>query len=580
MLQLNVTQKVLRDFLAEFGKSSNQKRIIIPDYQREYEWDNDNCLTLWSDILNAFERGVENYFLGVIVTYINAGNSEIIDGQQRITTYILLLRAIYNNLSQNKTAVAGALNREIKPCIWFLDNFAVGILDENKHIIETKIATDQFKKYFEEILTSGKSSNMRKKDMDRYTDNFSFFEKQIGNFVATNAISFEDFINYILKRVVILPIECNAKDTALSIFQTLNDRGLPLNDVDIFKATIYKNKTTDEEKNNFIMEWKDILNNCKKINLNLDFIFRNYMFILRAEDGDKSIESAIREYFNGKLKDKDLLKKINSLIDIFNMKEICIAYDKTKINKDNEFYSKIEKDRNIKIQQYLHILKYYTNYYSDYVVTVFCYYKYNEINFVESFELFLSKLIAFLFYCFIYTKASNTIKVSIYEIMAEIVEKKDINTIFKDVFDKVKLDIKNLRENIDNSYNNKITRGLLLLNSYLQQGEKLIDDDFEIEHIFPRSWKKAYNYKQLGYTDDIVNEFLEKLGNKTIIESKINRKIKNYSFDSKKEEYKESKINEIRKIEENSKWYKKEVEKRNEEIIDRLYNFFEEKLSK
>lgn len=54
----------------------------------------------------------------------------------------------------------------------------------------------------------------------------------------------------ILQKCIILPIECDAQDTALTIFSTLNDRGMPLADSDIFKAQIYRNCTTEEKKKN------------------------------------------------------------------------------------------------------------------------------------------------------------------------------------------------------------------------------------------------------------------------------------------------------------------------------------------
>ena len=84
---------------------------MIPDYQRPYAWEEKECQTLWDDLFAfAFSdedsekfNSDEEYFLGPIVTFKNAeGKMEIIDGQQRLTTLMLLLRAFYERYGSMK----------------------------------------------------------------------------------------------------------------------------------------------------------------------------------------------------------------------------------------------------------------------------------------------------------------------------------------------------------------------------------------------------------------------------------------------------------------------------------------------
>ena len=101
MSKLNIDQKIIKDLFG--GKKSD---FLIPDYQRPYAWGEKECQTLWEDIFtfafpnnNSEEFNSENdeYFLGPIVTFKNQdGKMEIIDGQQRLTTLMLLLRAFYD----------------------------------------------------------------------------------------------------------------------------------------------------------------------------------------------------------------------------------------------------------------------------------------------------------------------------------------------------------------------------------------------------------------------------------------------------------------------------------------------------
>ena len=91
MSKLNIDQKIIKDLF-----SDKKADFLIPDYQRPYAWEETECKTLWEDIFsfafpnnNSEEFNSENdeYFLGPIVTFKNtAGKTEVIDGQQRLTT--------------------------------------------------------------------------------------------------------------------------------------------------------------------------------------------------------------------------------------------------------------------------------------------------------------------------------------------------------------------------------------------------------------------------------------------------------------------------------------------------------------
>lgn len=73
----------------------------------------------------------------------------------------------------------------------------------------------------------------------------------------------------ILNNCILLPIEAESQDTALRIFSTLNDRGKPLSDTDIFKAQFYKHYSSLGKKDEFIRRWKDLEAVCDDILLHL-----------------------------------------------------------------------------------------------------------------------------------------------------------------------------------------------------------------------------------------------------------------------------------------------------------------------
>ena len=91
---------------------NNKADFLIPDYQRPYAWEDKECQTLWDDIFafafpdddyEKFDGSKDEYFLGPIVTFRNDnGKLEVIDGQQRLTTLMLLLRAFYSMFDNMK----------------------------------------------------------------------------------------------------------------------------------------------------------------------------------------------------------------------------------------------------------------------------------------------------------------------------------------------------------------------------------------------------------------------------------------------------------------------------------------------
>ena len=106
MSKLNVDQKSIKSLFQD-----KKADFLIPDYQRPYAWGIEECEILWEDIFEfaipendytKFEQNSE-YFLGPIVMFKNEGDKqEIIDGQQRLTTLMLLLRAFYDRFTRMK----------------------------------------------------------------------------------------------------------------------------------------------------------------------------------------------------------------------------------------------------------------------------------------------------------------------------------------------------------------------------------------------------------------------------------------------------------------------------------------------
>lgn len=241
MSKLNVDQKTIKDLF-----QSKKSDFLIPDYQRPYAWGEAECRTLWDDIFSfaipdegktEFDSNSE-YFLGPIVTFRNEEKLEVIDGQQRLTTLMLLLRAFYSKFGHMQDKASVSTKQNIEKCLWKTDEF--GEPDMTQLKIDSEVATDNDKDEFLEILRTGTVSKEMK---SRYAANFRFFQDNIDDFLSKYPTYFAYLPTRIMNNCILLPIEAESQDTALRIFSTLNDRGKPLSDADIFKAQFYKKYT-------------------------------------------------------------------------------------------------------------------------------------------------------------------------------------------------------------------------------------------------------------------------------------------------------------------------------------------------
>ena len=550
--------------ISSFLKEIKGHKFIIPDYQRPYKWTQDKeCDILWNDIV---ENSVlpEEYFLGTIV--INKkkdGDCEIIDGQQRITSFYLLLRAFYKKLEgsdQTSENVIG-LKNQVAPCIWETHEISQKITDFSLIHIESKVAIESDNEIFHNILITGESSE---ENNDNYSVNYRFFKEQCDNYAQENPTEWEKLCFFILNKCIILPIECDSEDTALTIFSTLNDRGLSLSDSDIFKAKLYRNKKTKDEQTNFTDTWKDLTETCKQANLEINDIFRYYMHVIRSREDNNKREVGLRRFYAENsysyLKDERLLEEIMLLADFW-------MYINTREEIDDDEGYKISFDA----KKWLHCLSWYPNDYWKYPVSVFFLKNRLDINFDKNFCELLKNEIAYLFAQFIITPTINAIRDSVYNVYISI--NKNNSHKFSKEFNQ------NILENRLQEYTSpRISRALLLLHAYLNKDQtELIPIDFHIEHIFPQKWQNT-NYN--GWDEIDAKKYLEWYGNKVVFEQKLNIQAGNDYFGKKKLKYADSKISnvkELSKLEQND-WVKTDIENRELEFTISIMDFFKKHL--
>jgi len=560
MAELHVSKKTIGKLFSEM----QNKKFVIPDYQRPYKWDIEKCETLWNDIEHFFQteaRTEADYFLGTIVSYVNGGkNPEIIDGQQRITSFLLLLRAFYKKLEgMAEDAQVTGLKNQIAPCIWDVDRISQVVNDKTKIHIVSEVATAEDNETFHKILETGDTGAS---DRDNYSENYRFFQGKCDRYATDNPMQWKEFCVSILNQCIILPIECDAQDTALTIFSTLNNRGMPLADSDIFKAQIYRNCETEEKRKAFTETWKELTQICKDGGFSIDDIFRYHTHVLRARAKDRSTtEVGLRKFYAEN--EYRHLRKEGIMAEIMDL-AFFWRFMNTGSEPDNDEYNYSISG---KARIHLHCLSCYPNDYWKNPTNVFFMKNRASETFENDFEALLQKLVAYLFAKYIDSPTSHAIKTDIYGACVALNENKGFPHRFV-------LDEEALGHQIEHA-STKISKALLLLYAYLHPGqtEPIPADKLEIEHILPKKWQDA-NYN--GWSKDEADAYLDRFGNKTVCEKKLNIQAGNGYFGVKKQKYKQSNIAAVRELSDHPKndWGKEDIEQREADFKTTLLSFF------
>ena len=534
--------------LLETGKVN---KFIIPEYQRPYAWTDEQIQTLFEDLVEYTENDNEStYFLGTIVSYENENDEqEIIDGQQRITSLFLLLRALYSKLnSMTETKEVKNFKGQIESALWEQDELTAEV-DFEKTLIESRVMRDEGNETFAKILISGTIEEGAK---DNYSLNYKLFTELIEKYATSEPELFFWFIRNVLNKAILLPITADSQDTALTIFSTLNDRGLALSDADIFKAKIY-NHLDAEGKAVFIEQWQQLDDEATNANESIQKLFYYYMFYLRALENDRNTTTpGIRKYYSRnnfeQLYKSDVMKNLNTVLNLW-----LVVNNRVEI--EDEDWSK-----NIEIKQVLDGLSSYPNEFWKYPVVIY-YLKYHDSqDFEELFLKFLKKLLAVLAARYIVTPTINAVKRGILNLNSEIIRSS------MPIFDFAKVNEQELKEKIKMAHRNTV-RMILKILAYQSQ-EELLPEKWEIEHILPQKWQSSYFPSN---SDGEVKELVEHIGNKIPFEKKLNIIASNGYFKKKQESYKKSKVQLLLNLSnQHNDWGLNEIRERDIRISDEL----------
>ena len=537
---------------------------IVPDYQREYVWTDKEVHQLLDDINEQLDDdGNKEYFIGTVLVSPagQKGHYDVIDGQQRLTTFFLLLCALRHRFKgmPQEQALAQLMQST------YTDKNGIPQTQlklepryENAGEVVGLIAkiNDEPSVVNAAVRSSGiKSFGSLKNLLNTYTTLYQY--------LLDNYESPEDLAKYwghLANNVVFIQISTDVS-SALKIFETINERGLGLNPMDLLKNLLFTQVDPDEFTK-LKDEWKKITsplekNKEKPLRFLRYFIMANYRF----------------ETKRGKKKGTDSIVREDEIYDWFRKKEnaaLCNYVDKPydfvrKIALNVDWYIDYADGRgnDSKPSIAMENLKHLTGgaFSLHYVLLLAA----SPLP-KAMFDYLVTQLESFLFY-FIFTKTPTRILERNFSIWAdevrEIAQLKDakkqiaeINTFVAERFQKnmdakqVELEdaLRRLTENSVQQY--RLRYFLTKLGQHIDmayKGTKTVGSlseykGVEIEHILPQTpepdLRKAFNEENPGAEYDLVKS---RVGNLTLLEKPINIVASNDYYAAKRKEFAKSK---------------------------------------
>ncbi|GAA9186312.1 DUF262 domain-containing protein [Helicobacter pylori] len=538
----------------------------IPIYQRPYQWTEENCEKLLDDLLSSYECYKESdYFCGSLVliaidtdSETNATTYDIVDGQQRLSTFILLAKVL-------ATLFLERLTEESKD---YLQESLNGRYGKKDRLNFNAIGFNS-KKDFQYALTSFNDAPVSN-NKNNYLKNAVCLK----NYLRKKEIEdINDFIEWLYFKVVFITITCPDADKALRIFNVLNARGLALNATDIFKGELLKH-TKEYEQEEFVSRWNALSQKCSDNDLKIETLFSWYLTYLNPVTSKEKMEKRLVTWF--KNLNKTPLEYLEGVEDFYN------AYCEVLEMQDRYAYLLSYKD-------------------DDDLCVILCaslLHGYSQSKIEDLKEL----LVKFYYQDWVAGKTSSTRSQTCCNIIKALKEKKNIDDIISIV--KKYLDEKNITQDFkrnlqdSNLYTkfystngktpkkNSWLKPILILVEYFMSDDpkpkRIQTNDFHVEHILPQKPTLSSQWAK-DFSEEERERYTHSLANLTLLGGKKNSEASNLDFKDKKKIYmgegirlnkkKTSRVMTCYKmtidiVHSYTEWTLKSLEKRKEELIE------------
>lgn len=234
----------------------------VPDFQREYVWEAEHVEKLLTDVLDEFYdeqgrlTGDSEYFIGSVVACSDeTGTFQLIDGQQRLTTVYLTVCAIRDQLVELGGTATSAVQQLVKAVsmdrrtMADIPRYRVSLQYSDSHGVLEKIADGEtLPTEIPESPVSVKHLRVAYQTVREFL--LSNFDRDAGKI--------KEFLAAFLWRVKLIRIVTPNLAHALKVFETVNDRGVSLNSMDLLKNLLFM-RTNSRDYRDLKAKWKNLI---------------------------------------------------------------------------------------------------------------------------------------------------------------------------------------------------------------------------------------------------------------------------------------------------------------------------------
>ncbi len=548
----------------------------IPIYQRPYQWTEENCEKLLDDLFFNYEDDRESdYFCGSLVLITISEDSkaktyDVVDGQQRLSTFILLAKVLATLYSER-------LDPKIQE--YLQESWSDRHENEEKKKrkrLDFDLVGSSAKKDFQDALDffddldASKVKNSKSNDPSKGKNSYLKNAICLKNYLEKKEIEdINDFIEWLYFKVVFITITCPDADKALRIFNVLNARGLALSATDIFKGELLKKLTEEKEREELATRWEDLRQKCLDNGFTMEIFFSQYLVYLEPKTSREKMEKRLVTWF--KNLNKTPLEYLDGVEDFYN------AYVEVLEMPD----------------RYAHLLSYKDD---DHLCVMLCaslLHRYSE----SEIEALKELLVKFYYQDWVAGQTKTTHSQTCCNIINALKEKKSVENIasickkyFKD-----KNITQRFKENLQDSNlytkfyfdgksakKNSWLKPILILVEYFMSDDprpkRIEKGNFHVEHILPQKPDPSSQWVK-DFSEEERESYTHSLANLTLLGGTKNAQASNLDFKEKKEIYmgKTIKPNNKRTMtcykmtidiaHHYTEWTPKSLEKRKEELI-------------
>jgi uncharacterized protein with ParB-like and HNH nuclease domain len=564
--------------------SNHDVIFYIPPYQRNYEWDREQCEILFEDIKKISSSNssanslTEEHFFGTIIYYADVAQTDLeqpkkyilVDGQQRLTSVMLLLAACRD----------ASKDQEHKKVIEkkYLKN------DSVEGDVELKIKLKQVESdwdAYKNIVLSKDMSDENKKS--RVYKNYKFFYDLINHLSEAESESEAkvwSLISHGLGNLSIVTIqlepEKNTWEKPQEIFESMNSLGKPLSLADFVRNYLLLGKTAKEQEELYHDKWitieKNLISSDSK-NFNTSSYIRDFMQLRKSRNYKKAEEANYKELYrefkniygnNGN--HKELFDELSKLSKFY-------AYIGILKNTPDEISQKLKDLKQVEFSVFYSFIlglfewwdqkKFNDKDIADILDAIFIYIARRRIMRLAEGE---NKMILFLYSHYSALIDSVNKKAKMFEILS-----RQSYPVRLPNDEEIRAKLMSDSHSFHKAKSAKFFLALLE-ESLTKNRPDLRDSSLQVEHIMPQKLSKKWQESLGKEGQRIYDSYLNNIGNLTLI--RHNKEASNKSFDEKKKIYSNNSGMQITrdKIVDQKKWGEKEIKNRAEYLIDILLN--------